>query len=147
MSPGEDLEMRKSFWMLSALTLAAIALPGASVNPAAAAGPFDGTWQLDTPGAGGGSPEVSNKCPALRLRFEIKDNQVKGRFERLPNLRDVETAEGREGSPVTGSVGPDGTLTTNWEGIKGTGKVAGNTGQLKWTGACGPRTGTLTRVS
>ena len=72
---------------------------------------------------------------------------MEGRFERSPDLRTVDTAEGHEGSPVTGSVSPDGTLTTKWEGIKTTGKLAGNAGQMKWTGACGPRTGTLARVN
>jgi hypothetical protein len=138
--------MLRSLSMLSTMASAAIALLGVLTNPAHAAGPFDGTWELNAPGAGGGGPEVGNKCPALRLRFEIKDGQVEGRFGRSPDLREVGTAEGREGSAFVGSVGPDGTLTTRWEGIDGSGKLAGNTGQLKWKGACGPRAGTLTRV-
>jgi hypothetical protein len=139
--------MRRSLSTRLAMTSAAILLLGVLVDPGYAAGPFDGTWQLDAPGAGGSSPEAGSKCPALRLRFAIKDGQVQGRFERSPDLRHVETGEGHEGSAFTGSVGADGTLSTNWEGIKGSGKLAGNAGQLKWTGDCGPRVGTLARVS
>jgi hypothetical protein len=146
-SAGEDLGMLRSLSTRVAMTSAAIVLLGVLVNPGYAAGPFDGTWQLDAPGAGGSSPEAGSKCPAVRLRFEVKDNQVVGRFERSPDLRHVETGEGHEGTPVTGSVGPDGTLTTKWEGINASGKLAGNAGQLKWIGDCGPRVGTLARVS
>jgi len=116
-------------------------------GPANAAGPYDGTWQLDSPAAGG-TVEARGSCQALRLRFEIANNQVSGRFERdTTEGSSVQTAPGNRGEPVTGTISPDGTVNTQWESVHATGKVVSpNQMQLSWNGECGPRSGTATKI-
>ena len=138
--------VRSRTLFLMTTSAAVLLLAGLVGRPAQAAGPFDGNWELDAPSAGGSSAEGGDKCPALRLRFEIKDGRVQGRFERSFQQTDVETAEGREGSAFTGRVQPDGSLTTEWESIPASGKITGDTGELKWVGGCGPRVGKLSRI-
>lgn len=113
---------------------------------AKAAGPYDGTWQLDAPAAGG-TVSARSTCPAVRLRFQVADNKLSGRFEREGSEgSSVETATGNRGAPMTGTVSPDGTVNAQWEAVKATGKASGNQMKMSWNGSCGPRTGTATRV-
>ena len=47
---------------------------------------------------------------------------------------------------MKGSVEPDGTFNMQWEAYKVTGKIEGNTLVANWTGQCGQRSATGTRV-
>jgi hypothetical protein len=146
-APAEERKMAHSFSKLSLVAGAAIALIGLLHNPAEAASPFDGTWQMDAPGAGGSTPAQNYRCPALRLQFQIKDGQLDGHFGRNPfNTQEVDDTEGRAGSPFSGTVKPDGSMAAQWERIQSTGKLAGNGGEMRWSGACGARVAQLSRV-
>ena len=46
-----------------------------------------------------------------------------------------------------GTVAPDGTINAQWESYKATGKITGNTAQIKWRGECGERVATGGRAN
>src|SRR5262249_45693138 len=98
----------------ASLALAALAVPGL----AGAAGPFDGTWQVDAApqGGAGTATDSPSGCEGLRLQFDVKDNQVIGSMRRSPyGANRVEQSTGRGSSPVSGTVSPDGTFNAQWE--------------------------------
>jgi len=130
----------------ASLALAALAVP----RLAGAAGPYDGTWQVDAAPAGGAgaATEGPSGCEGLRLQFDVKDNQVIGSMRRSPyGGGRVEQSTGRGSSPVSGTVAPDGTFNAQWENYRATGKLSGNKAELHWSGTCGPRTAMGGRVS
>ncbi len=125
---------------------AMLALPGSAVL---AAGPYDGTWQVDAAPAGnpGTNTTGRSQCEALRLRFQVKDNQIQGSMARSPYGGGRVTEGGRGATPVTGTVQPDGTLNARWQSFRATGKLTGDKAELRWTGQCGPRVATGGRVA
>jgi len=124
-------------WTVASLTAAAIALSAVSVQ---AAGPYDGTWQVEAAAAGiRDSATGRPRCEGLRLRFEVKDNQIQGSLARSPQGRGRVTQTGRGATPVTGTVQPDGTVHARWQNFTITGKLTGDKAELRWTGQCGPR--------
>jgi hypothetical protein len=128
---------------ITSIAVAAIALP---MPTAHAAGPFDGTWVIDAPAAGGAiGAEGEYTCPALRMPFQVKDGQVIGSLRRTTENR-IEPGAGPNSAPVSGSVGADGGVSVNWMNFHATGKLAGSTGQVMWSGECGPRTASATKT-
>jgi hypothetical protein len=124
-------------WTVAALTGAAVALAAVSVH---AAGPYDGTWQVEA--AAAGTPDNITRrarCEGLRLQFEVKDNQIEGSLARSPRGRGRVTQTGRGATPITGTVQPDGTVHARWESFDITGKLTGDRAELRWNGQCGPR--------
>lgn len=133
--------------MLSSMSLAVAALL-ATALPGYAAGPYDGTWVADAPAAGGAGAgaEVPTGCQAVRLPFKVTNNQISG------NLARSTYGTGRvqaspSGAPITGTVRPDGTFTAQWQNYRATGKLAGDKVEVHWSGECGPRVATGTRVA
>ena len=116
--------------------------------PAIAGGPFDGKWVVDVPASDSAGLNTASACAALRLPIEIHDNKVSGSLQRVYNggSNVVEAGNGRNASPVTGTVQPDGTVTAAWLGYHAVGKLGGGNGVATIDGACGPRRATLTRV-
>jgi hypothetical protein len=125
------------------MAVAVFAMPAA---PAQAASPFDGNWVIDAPAAGGAiGAEGSYTCPALRLPFQVKDGKVVGTLRRTAD-NTVVAGTGPNSSPVSGSVSADGGVTVSWMNFHATGKLAGGTGQVMWSGECGPRTASATKT-
>ena len=133
--------------MLTSIPIAVAAL-AASLLPAHAAGQYDGMWIVDAPPAGQSQPtERSSGCEAVRIPFQIVDNKVSGSLQRSPyGTGRVEAGKGR-GSPITGTVHPDGTVDAQWQSYRVTGKLAGDDAEVRWTGECGPRVATGGRVT
>lgn len=118
--------------------------------PSLAAGPYDGTWQVDAAPAGnsGTNTTGSAQCEGIRVQFQVKDNQVQGSLARSPYGGNRVSQTGRGATPITGTVQPDGTINAQWQGNKATGKLtADNKAELRWKGQCGPRVATGTRVA
>ena len=126
---------------LTMMTLLAAALPLLSAH---AAGQYDGNWYVDAPAAQNiGTSERSSGCEPVRLPFRVVDNQIQGSLQRAPyGTGRVEAGSGSSAAPIMGTVQPDGSFTAQWESYKGTGKLSGNTAELKWMGECGPRVAT-----
>ena len=127
-------------WTLAtiALTAAALALP---VLPAHAAGAYDGSWYLDAAPAQAIGSEKPSGCEAVRIPFQVVDNQIKGTLQRAPyGTGRVEAGSGSSASPISGTVQPDGSFTASWESYHATGKLSGNKAEMAWKGECGPRT-------
>lgn len=115
---------------------------------AAAAGPYDGTWQVEAPATQQRASPQPSGCEALRFRFSVKDNQIQGSLARTPHAPSrVTESEGRGSAPVVGSVQPDGTVKATWKDYNVTGKLSGDKAELRWSGACGPRVAMGTRVA
>jgi hypothetical protein len=110
---------------------------------------YDGNWVLTAPGAGGRltgtSGGVEQACSDFRLPFQIRNNQIVGNATRSNDLS-TEIVASPNGAPITGTVQPDGTFNVQWERFNITGKITGNTLVANWTGQCGPRSATGTRV-
>ena len=125
---------------------AMIALP---MLPSLAAGPYDGTWQVDAAPAGnsGTNTTGSAQCEGIRVQFQVKDSQVQGSLARSPYGGNRVTQTGRGATPITGTVQPDGTINAQWQGNKATGKLTGDKAELRWKGQCGPRVATGSRVA
>jgi hypothetical protein len=85
-------------------------------------------------------------CSDFRLTFQVRDNQVVGNAARSNDLP-TEIVSSPTGSPMKGSVQPDGTFNVQWESFNITGKITGNALVANWRGQCGPRSATGTRVS
>lgn len=125
---------------IASLAVASLAAP---LRPAHAQGPYDGLWVIDAPHVG--SRGEGAKCPALRLPFEIKDNQIVGSWEYVqigPGIAIMETGNGRHAAAVTGSINPDGSFTAQWMSFRATGKVDGQQLEMRWASECGPRVAT-----
>lgn len=137
-------------WMLASMAVTALA---SSALPAAAAGPFDGTWVVEAPALPGASSETSSSTAscynAVRFEFQIRDNQVVGTLRQTPyaGVQQGGSGSSRAGAaPLQGMVQPDGTLTAQWQSYRATGKLTGDRAELTWRGQCGPRTATGQRV-
>lgn len=131
-------------------TAALLALATAFVSPGIvrAAGPFDGNWVLNAAGAGGMTSQEGaggTACSDFRIPFQISNNQIAGKYARS-NSNPTEIVASPTGSPLTGSVQPDGTFTMKWEAYNVSGKITGNTMTATWRGQCGQRSATGTRV-
>lgn len=131
---------------LGAMAFLAVATILISPGIARAAGQFDGNWVLDASGAGGrGGAESggAQTCPAFRVPLQIKDNQIAGNYTRSASN---ELVASPRGTPLKGSVQPDGSFTLQWEAYSATGKITSNTMTATWRGQCGTRSATGTRV-
>jgi hypothetical protein len=130
-------------WTLRSVSLAA-AVVVAPMLAAHAAGQYDGNWFVDAPSAqNAGTSERSSGCEPVRIPFTVSGNKISGNLQRSPyGTGRVESGTGRASAPITGTVGPDGTISAQWESYKATGKLSGNTAQLKWRGECGERVAT-----
>jgi hypothetical protein len=130
-------------------TVALLAVTTAIISPGIvrAAGPFDGNWVLSAAGAGGRQGELGGDtaCSDFRIPFRINDNQIAGTYSRSTS-NPTEVVASPTGTPMTGSVQPDGTFTMRWEAYNLSGKIAGNTMTATWRGQCGERSATGTRV-
>jgi hypothetical protein len=132
-------------WTVASLAAAAVALSAVSVH---AAGPYDGTWQVEAAAAGARDTQTLRpRCEGLRLQFEVKDNQLQGSLARSPQGRGRVTQTGRGQTPMTGTVQPDGTVNARWESFNITGKLTGDKAELRWNGQCGPRVAMGGRVA
>lgn len=132
---------------LGTAALLAIAAAFATPGMVRAAGQYDGNWVLNASGAGGrlsqeGGGQV---CSDFRLPFQITNNQISGTYSRSPSTP-TEIVASPSGTPMKGNVMPDGSFTMQWERYNVIGKITGNTLTATWTGQCGPRTATGTRV-
>jgi hypothetical protein len=126
-------------------TVAAVAI-ALYAMPARAAGPFDGNWVLDAPPAGGAiGAEGEYTCPAIRIPFRVANGQVTGDVHRTAT-GSYAAGKSSNSSPITGTVDAGGSANVSWENFHFTGKLSGNSGTANWSGECGPRTGTLTKV-
>jgi len=131
-----------------AIALLSIATAFVSPGIVRAAGPFDGNWVITGAGAGGRTGTEGNDsqaCSAFRIPFQIRDNQIIGNYSRSTSTP-TEIVASPSGSPMKGSVLSDGAFTLQWEDYVITGKIAGDTVVANWTGQCGARSATGTRV-
>ena len=129
--------------------LLAIATAFASPGVVRAAGQFDGNWVISAVGTGGRTTQEGGgggaACSDFRIPFQISNNQIAGKLARS-TTDPTEVVPSPTGSPMTGSVKPDGTFTLKWEAYNVTGKITGNTLTATWRGQCGQRSATGTRV-
>jgi hypothetical protein len=135
-------------WTLRSVSLAA-AVVVAPMLAAHAAGQYDGNWFVDAPSAqNAGTTERSSGCEPVRIPFTVSDNKITGSLQRSTyGTGRVESGTGKASAPITGTVAPDGTITAQWESYKATGKLSGNTAQIKWRGECGERVATGGRAT
>jgi hypothetical protein len=132
-------------------TVALLTLATAFVSPGIvrAAGPYDGNWVLSAGGAGGITSQEGggggSACSDFRIPFRISDNQIAGTYSRSTS-NPTEIVASPTGSPMTGSVQPDGSFTMRWEAYDVSGKITGNAMTATWRGQCGQRSATGTRV-
>ena len=133
-------------FLISVSAAAAMALP---MLPAVAAGPYDGTWQVDAGPAGNPGTNTTGdaQCEAIRLQFQVKDNMIQGDLARSPYGGNRVTSGGRGATPISGTVQPDGSFNSKWESYTANGKLTGDKAEMRWTGACGPRVATGGRIS
>jgi hypothetical protein len=114
-----------------------------------AAGPFDGNWVLSATGAGGRTSQEGGgggtACSDFRIPFQISDNKIAGTFTRSTS-NPTEIVASPTGTPMTGTVQPDGTFEMKWEAYNVSGKITGSTMAAMWRGQCGERSATGTRV-
>jgi hypothetical protein len=132
---------------IGAVALLTIATTFLSPGIVRAAGQYDGNWVISAAGAGGRQGELGGDtaCSDFRIPFQISDNQITGRFSRSTS-NPTEIVASPTGSPMTGSVEPDGSFTMRWEAYNLSGKITGTTMVATWTGQCGQRSATGTRV-
>ena len=133
--------------LTGSLAMAALALSWLAAN---AAGPFDGTWQVDSGGFGTPTAQAmkGTSCEPETIRFEVKDSQIQGSLARVPNSPSrVEGGEGRGSAPVSGTVAADGTVAARWENNTVTGKITGDKVELHWRASCGPRVAMGSRIA
>ena len=135
-------------WTLRSVSLAAavVATPLVAAN---AAGQYDGNWFVDAPSAqNAGTTERSSGCEPVRIPFTVSDNKISGSLQRAGyGTGRVESGTGKNAAPITGTVGPDGTINAQWGSYKATGKLSGDTAQIKWRGECGERVATGGRAT
>jgi len=130
--------------------LAAVGLMSAgclalNTNAISAEGTYDGNWVLDFPASGYSSAKGDYACPGIRLPIAISNNQVSGQLGRTVSGSGYGFS-GSSGQPVTGKVGPDGTVNLSWQNFTASGKLSGAQGQMMTQGSCGKRTGTMARL-
>jgi hypothetical protein len=121
-----------------------------STIAASAAGPYDGTWQVETSPTRQGTPaERTRGCEPVRFQFTVKDNQIQGDLARSTSARGgAVPGKGPGSSPITGTVKQDGTVDARWENIDATGKLQGDKAEIRWqSGDCGPRVATGQRIA
>jgi hypothetical protein len=127
--------------LAAAVLLAALALSPLAVRAAQ----FDGKWVVDFPAVT--VRDIRHGCSEMRVVAVVKDNQITATLEReRDNLNEVENSTEPRAEPLTGTVGPDGSFTAQWESYVITGKLSGAGGEAQVAGSCGPRTGTAVRV-
>jgi hypothetical protein len=132
-------------------SVALLAIATSAVLPVTvrAAGPYDGNWVLNAAGAGGRTSQEGGgggtACSDFRIPFRISNNQIVGKYSRS-STDPTEIVASPTGSPMSGSVRPDGTFTMKWEAYNVSGKITGNTLTATWRGQCGQRSATGTRV-
>jgi hypothetical protein len=131
-------------------TAAFLSIATAFVSPGIvhAAGPFDGNWVLSATGTGGMTSQEGaggTACSDFRIPFQISDNQIAGKYARSTS-NPTEIVASPTGSPLTGSVQPDGTFTMKWEAYSLSGKISGNSLTATWRGQCGQRSATGARA-
>ena len=135
-------------WTLRSVSLAAavVATPLVAAN---AAGQYDGNWFVDAPSAqNAGTTERSSGCEPVRIPFTVSDNKISGSLQRSSyGTGRVESGTGKNAAPITGTVAPDGTVNAQWGSYKATGKLSGDTAQIKWRGECGERVATGGRAT
>ena len=135
-------------WTLRSVSLAAavVATPLVAAN---AAGQYDGNWFVDAPSAqNAGTTERSSGCEPVRIPFTVSDNKISGSLQRSSyGTGRVDSGTGKNAAPITGTVAPDGTVNAQWGSYKATGKLSGNTAQIKWRGECGERVATGGRAT
>lgn len=133
--------------MLTSMSTAAAAL-AAPIIPAIAAGQYDGMWIVDAaPAAQTSSSDVPSGCDAVRIPFQVVGNQIKGSLQRSPyGTGRVQGGTGPGSAPITGTVHPDGTVNAQWGSYKATGKLSGESAEVRWSGECGPRVATGGRI-
>lgn len=126
---------------------AAGAVLALSANLALAEGRYDGTWVIEAPQAAGAANAINPRgCEPVRIEIQVKDNRVTGNLKRQTLGRGrVESSP--SGAPVTGRVDQDGTLNAQWENYIVTGKLRGDTAEVRWNGECGPRVAQGKRVA
>jgi len=127
---------------MAALTLSSLA--------AGAAGPYDGTWQIDSGGLGSPTAQAmqGTSCEPETIKFNVKDNQIQGSLARVPGSSSrVEANEGPRSAPVSGTVAADGSVTAQWESYKVTGQMTGDKVELHWKASCGPRVAMGSRIA
>ena len=114
-----------------------------------AAGPYDGTWVVETPAVGGGGNVGGTACAPVRFQFKVTDNQISGSLRLNPSSpygATVQQGSGRGATPIQGTVNPDGSVTARWQSFQATGTLAGGKAELRWKGKCGPRIATGGRM-
>lgn len=133
--------------MLNSMSLAVAALL-ATALPGYAAEQYDGSWVADAPAAGGvgAGTSVPTGCEAVRIPFKVSDNQISGNLERS-TYGTGRVQANPSGTPITGTVQPDGSFNAQWQNYHATGKLVGNKVEVHWNGECGPRVATGTRVA
>jgi hypothetical protein len=128
-------------WTLRSVSLA-VAMLGLPMLQAHAAGPFDGSWYVDAgPQGGTGTNERSSGCEGVRIPFKVTDNKISGNLKRsVYGTGSVSSSEA--GTPFSGTVAPDGSISAKWEKYTATGKLTGDKAELRWSGECGARVAT-----
>src|SRR5690242_925018 len=146
----EGLSMKNIRAKFAAAALIGIATTFVSPSIVYSAGQFDGNWVLNAAGAGGRTSQEGGgggtACSDFRIPFQISNNQIVGKYARSSS-DPTEIVATPTGSPMTGSVQPDGTFTMKWEAYNVSGKISGNTLTATWRGQCGQRSATGTKVS
>jgi len=116
-----------------------------------AASPNDGNWVIDFPADGFNVASGSYNCPALRIVIKINESHVSGNIERTAGGQGsggLRSSQAAQGSPIVGTVTPDGAVQAKWEKYSLKGKLANGTGTVTTSaGQCGPRKGTAVRVA
>jgi hypothetical protein len=139
------VDVRAKFAAVALLTIATAFVSPGIVR---AAGQFDGNWVLNASGSGGMTSQEGSggtACSDFRIPFQITDNQIAGKYSRSTS-NPTEIVASPTGTPLTGSVQPDGTFNMKWEAYNVSGKINGATLTATWRGQCGERTATGTRV-
>ena len=131
--------------MLMSIAAAALAAP---MSSAIAAGQWDGMWIVDAPPAGQSQPTASSSgCDAVRIPVQVSGDKITGSLQRSPYVTGrVEGGTGKNATPLTGTIAPDGSVTAKWQNYPATGKLSGENAEVKWNGECGPRVATGGRI-
>ena len=124
------------------ISLSAVTLTALSALPAVAAGPYDGSYTVMAQDAGSGGTNTTGRaeCEGVQLQFQVVNNQLVGQLARSPYSPGRVTQGGRNATPISGTVQPDGSFTAKWESFNATGHLTKDgKAELSWRGQCGPR--------
>lgn len=108
-----------------------------------AAGPFDGSWVIDSPEMRGrftGSESGALACQSLHIPFQIRNNEISSNV--APSASDPTRTTSdlsQTLSVVNGNVQPDGFFALRWGRDEIDGKITGNTLVAQWRSQCGTR--------